>query len=86
MKIYRRIISVLLAMQLLSTAAYAAGIIDLDRDVRLTVSYQDGNTPLAGAGFSKWTFAERDGREYFFKEFLSPTYPEEGAPGSERIA
>lgn len=29
MKIYRRIISVLLAMQLLSTAAYAAGIIDL---------------------------------------------------------
>ena len=60
MKIYRRIISVLLAMQLLSTAAYAAGIIDLDRDVRLTVSYQDGNTPLAGAGFSIYLVAAAD--------------------------
>jgi serine/threonine protein kinase len=40
---------------------------------------------VAGAGFSKWTFAEKDGREYFFKEFLSPTYPEADAPGSERI-
>ena len=40
---------------------------------------------VAGAGFSKWTFAERDGREYFFKEFLSPTYPEADAPGSERV-
>ena len=54
------IISVLLAMQLLSTAAYAAGIIDLDRDVRLTVSYQDGNTPLAGAGFSIYLVATAD--------------------------
>lgn len=47
-------------MQLLSTAAYAAGIIDLDRDVRLTVSYQDGNTPLAGAGFSIYLVATAD--------------------------
>ena len=29
-----------------------------------------------GAGLSKWTFAERGGRPYFIKEFLSPTYPE----------
>lgn len=40
---------------------------------------------VAGAGFSKWTFATKDGREYFFKEFLSPTYPAPDAPGSEAI-
>jgi eukaryotic-like serine/threonine-protein kinase len=28
---------------------------------------------LVGAGLSKWTYAERDGRQYFIKEFLSPT-------------
>jgi len=37
---------------------------------------------VVGAGLSKWTFAARDGREYFMKEFLSPTYPDEHAPGS----
>jgi eukaryotic-like serine/threonine-protein kinase len=37
---------------------------------------------VVGAGLSKWTFAARDGREYFIKEFLSPTYPDEHAPGS----
>ena len=40
---------------------------------------------VVGAGLSKWTFAERGGREYFIKEFLSPTYPEDDAPGSEKI-
>ena len=40
---------------------------------------------VAGAGFSMWTFARKDGRDYFFKQFLSPTYPEADAPGSERI-
>lgn len=39
---------------------------------------------VVGAGLSKWTFAERDGREYFIKEFLSPTYPDRDAPGSDR--
>lgn len=39
---------------------------------------------VVGAGLSKWTFAERGGREYFIKEFLSPTYPDEDAPGSEK--
>ena len=39
---------------------------------------------VVGAGLSKWTFAERDGREYFLKEFLSPTYPDDAAPGSEK--
>jgi len=40
---------------------------------------------VVGAGLSKWTFAERGGRAYFIKEFLSPTYPEDDAPGSEKI-
>jgi len=37
---------------------------------------------VVGAGLSEWTFAERDGREYFLKRFLSPTYPDDDAPGS----
>ena len=37
---------------------------------------------VVGAGLSKWTFAAKDGREYFLKEFLSPTWPDEHAPGS----
>ena len=37
---------------------------------------------VVGAGLSKWTFAERGGQKFFIKEFLSPTYPEDHAPGS----
>ena len=37
---------------------------------------------VVGAGLSKWTFAAKDGHEYFIKEFLSPTWPDEHAPGS----
>jgi eukaryotic-like serine/threonine-protein kinase len=37
---------------------------------------------VVGAGLSKWTFAAKGGREYFIKEFLSPTFPDEHAPGS----
>jgi serine/threonine protein kinase len=40
---------------------------------------------VVGAGLSKWTFAERGGRQFFIKEFLSPTYPDDDAPGSVRI-
>ncbi|WP_051110526.1 protein kinase domain-containing protein [Longispora albida] len=36
----------------------------------------------AGGGQSKWTFAERAGREYFIKQFLAPTYPLDDGPGS----
>jgi serine/threonine protein kinase len=36
----------------------------------------------AGGGLSKWSFAEREGKEYFIKEFLSPKYPTDDAPGS----
>jgi serine/threonine protein kinase len=40
---------------------------------------------VVGAGLSRWTFGRKGGREYFIKEFLSPTYPEDDAPGSEKI-
>ena len=40
---------------------------------------------VVGAGLSRWTTATKDGRQYFVKEFLSPTYPEDDAPGSEKI-
>src|SRR5215207_11709838 len=39
---------------------------------------------VVGAGLSEWTFAEKGGREYFIKRFLSPTYPDDDAPGSPR--
>ncbi len=39
---------------------------------------------VVGAGLSEWSFAERDGREYFIKRFLSPTYPDDAAPGSAK--
>ena len=29
------------------------------------------------AGFSRWTFAKKDGRVYFLKEFMDPIYPED---------
>lgn len=34
----------------------------------------------AGAGSARWTFAEKDGAEYFLKEFLSPVYPVDSTP------
>ena len=39
---------------------------------------------VVGAGLSEWSFAERGGRAYFIKRFLSPTYPDDAAPGSAR--
>lgn len=42
------------------------------------------NFKVAG-GMSKISFAERGGKEYFIKEFLSPKYPTPESPGSERI-
>jgi serine/threonine protein kinase len=47
----------------------------------------NGYEPLApfttaGGGLSKWTFARKEGKIYFLKSFLAPTYPVEGAPGS----
>jgi len=40
---------------------------------------------VVGAGLSEWSFAERGGRIFFIKRFLSPTYPDADAPGSELI-
>lgn len=39
----------------------------------------------AGGGLSKWTFSEKDGKQYFIKEFLSPTYPTDDSPGSLKV-
>lgn len=39
---------------------------------------------VVGAGLSEWTFAEREGRIYFIKRFLAPTYPDDAAPGSAK--
>ncbi len=40
---------------------------------------------VVAGGMSKVTFAEKDGKEYFIKEFLSPKYPLPDSPGSEKI-
>lgn len=38
-----------------------------------------------GGGQCEWAFAEKDGEAFFIKRFLSPTYPVEGSPGSEKL-
>jgi serine/threonine protein kinase len=43
-----------------------------------------GDFTTAGGGMSMWTFAERDGRRYFLKQFLAPKYPVPGGPGTEK--
>ena len=41
----------------------------------------------ADAGFSRWAYAEKGGREYFVKEFLSPVCPrDDGVLSKETIA
>ena len=37
------------------------------------------------AGFSRWTFARRDGKEYFLKEFLDPVYPVDPVIGERQM-
>ena len=37
------------------------------------------------AGFCQWGFCERDGHEYFIKEFLSPKYPDDSSNLSPKI-
>ncbi|MCB1038724.1 MAG: protein kinase [Acidimicrobiales bacterium] len=36
-----------------------------------------------GGGMSQWSFAEKDGRQYFVKMFLAPKFPLPDGPGSE---
>lgn len=50
----------LILCSLLPVSAFAAGSIDTNRDVSLTVSYRDGNTPLQGASFSIYLVATVD--------------------------
>lgn len=59
-KICKHFIPLLLVFLMLPVTAYAAGSIDTDRDVKLTVSYRDGSTPLAGAEFSIYLVATVD--------------------------
>lgn len=59
-KICKYIIPLLLLLLVHSSAVCAAGDIDPDRDVKLTISYQDGNTPLAGAEFRIYLVATLD--------------------------
>lgn len=39
---------------------------------------------MVGGGRCQWTFATKDGKQYFIKQYLSPKYPVEGSPGSEK--
>lgn len=36
-----------------------------------------------GGGMSQWSFAQKEGRQYFVKMFLAPKYPLDDGPGSE---
>lgn len=40
---------------------------------------------VVAGGMSKVTFAEKGGKEYFIKEFLSPKFPLPDSPGSEKV-
>lgn len=40
---------------------------------------------VVAGGMSKISFAEKGGKEYFIKEFLSPKYPLPDSPGSEKV-
>lgn len=37
------------------------------------------------AGLSRWTFCQKDGREFFIKEFLTPVYPDDTNDLSPKI-
>jgi serine/threonine protein kinase len=39
---------------------------------------------VVGGGRCKWTFAIKDKKEYFIKQYLAPKYPVEGSPGSAK--
>ena len=37
------------------------------------------------AGFSRWTFAKKDGTEWFLKEFLDPVFPTDSKIGATQL-
>ena len=57
----------IMVLLMLPMQVFAAGAIDLERDVALTVSYKDGSTPLAGVEFSIYRVADVDA--YAYSEF-----------------
>lgn len=59
-KIVKQVVLLLLMLLVLSTAAYAAGMIDAQREVTLAISYQDGDTHLVGAEFCAFLVATAD--------------------------
>ena len=59
-RIAAALLSALTAMLLLPVQAHAAGSIDLNRDMSLTVSYVDGKTYLSGAQFDIYLVATVD--------------------------
>lgn len=59
-KICRCIVPLLLAILMLPITVYAAGSIDPAQDVKLTLSYQEQNTPITGAEFGIYLVATVD--------------------------
>ena len=57
----------LMVLMILPLQVLAAGVIELDRDVALTISYKDGGAPLSGAEFSIYRVADVDA--YAYSEF-----------------
>lgn len=53
-------LSMLLLLALLPTMAFAAGKIDLTKDVSFSISYQDGEIPIPGAQFDLYRIADTD--------------------------
>lgn len=60
MKLCKRLILLLLVALMLPVTVYAAGSLDKDRSVSLTISYRDNGTPLVGAEFSIYLVATVD--------------------------
>lgn len=61
MKKIKSVLCLLLVLLLLPTVAAAAvGIIDADKELSLTVTYRDGDTPIVGAAFSLYKVADMD--------------------------
>lgn len=61
MKKYKFFLCLLIALLLLQPVqVLAAGMIDLEKDVTFTISYQDGKLPLSGAQFKLYHVADVD--------------------------
>lgn len=45
----------------------------------------EGELTSQNAGFCRWAYCSKNGRDYHIKEFLSPVYPPEDSPLSERV-